>query len=42
MPEGMKGVQIGPGSTPFTRMPFSDSNWARLNTMLLRAPLVAL
>jgi len=41
MPEGMKGVQIGSGRAPFTRAPFSDSNWARLSTMLLKAPSVA-
>src|SRR5215207_7380125 len=27
---GMSGVQIGPGATLFTRMPFSASIWARL------------
>ena len=41
MPAGMKGVQIGPGSTPFTRMPFSANKPLRPITMLLSAPFVA-
>jgi len=38
--DGISGVQIGPGATPFTRMPFLISDWlsARVNATI--APLV--
>ena len=39
IPAGMNGVQIGPGMTPFTRMPFSASSCARLT---VRLPMRAL
>jgi hypothetical protein len=32
MVAGISGVQIGPGATAFTRMPFSASSWARVDT----------
>ena len=41
MVAGMSGVQIGPGATLLTRMPFSPSSWARLATKLAIAALVA-
>ena len=38
---GISGVQIGPGATLFTRMPFSPSIWARLAEKFAIAALVA-
>jgi hypothetical protein len=39
--EEISGVQIGPGATLLTRMPFSPSNCARLADRLAMAALVA-
>src|SRR5215218_7556389 len=41
MVAGINGVQMGPGATLFTRMPFSPSIWARLAHRLAIAALVA-
>src|SRR5215212_4765601 len=41
MVAGISGVQIGPGATLFTRIPFSPSSWARLAVKLAIAALVA-
>jgi hypothetical protein len=41
MVAGISGVQIGPGATLFTRMPFSPNSWARLAEKLAIAALVA-
>ena len=41
MVAGISGVQIGPGATELTRMPFSPSSWARLAEKLAIAALVA-
>ena len=38
--EGISGVQIGPGATQLTRMPFSASNWAKPPVKFWMAPLV--
>ena len=38
---GISGVQIGPGATPFTRMPFSTSFFASERVKATIAPLVA-
>jgi hypothetical protein len=38
----MSGVQIGPGATPFTRMPFSTSFFANERVKATIAPFVAL
>ena len=40
MVEGISGVQIGPGATAFTRIPFSPSICARPAVKLETAPLV--
>ncbi len=39
--EGIKGVQIGPGATALTRMPFSTSAFASERVKATMAPLVA-
>src|SRR4051812_39137696 len=41
MVAGISGVQIGPGATLFTRIPFSPSSWARLAQKLAIAAFVA-
>ena len=41
MVAGISGVQIGPGATLFTRMPFSPNSWTRLADKLAIAVLVA-
>jgi hypothetical protein len=38
---GISGVQIGPGATLFTRIPFSPNSWARLADKFAIAALVA-
>jgi hypothetical protein len=40
MVEGISGVQIGPGATAFTRMPFSPSFWASPAVKFDTAPFV--
>jgi len=37
----MRGVQIGPGATPFTRIPFSTSESASERVNATIAPFVA-
>ena len=39
---GIRGVQIGPGATALTRMPFSTSSWDSERVKATMAPLVAL
>jgi hypothetical protein len=41
MVAGIKGVQIGPGATLLTRMPFSPTIWAKLAQKFAIAALVA-
>jgi hypothetical protein len=41
MVDGISGVQIGPGATEFTRIPFSASSCASPAVKLAIAPLVA-
>src|SRR3954454_4718309 len=41
MVEGINGVQIGPGATLFTRMPFGPNSCARLAQKLATAAFVA-
>src|SRR5918997_1778858 len=41
MVAGISGVQIGPGATLFTRIPFSPSSWARLAVKFAIAAFVA-
>ena len=38
--EGMRGVQMGPGATAFTRMPLSANIWARPPVKFWMAPFV--
>ncbi len=40
--DGISGVQIGPGATPWTRMPFSASDCASDRVNDVMAPFVAL
>ena len=40
MVAGISGVQMGPGATAFTRMPFSASSWARALVKLWMPALV--
>ena len=39
--DGIDGVQIGPGATQFTRIPFPASNWAKPPVKFWMAPLLA-
>ena len=41
-PNGLSGVQIGPGATPFTRMPFSIRFFDKERVKAVIAPLVEL
>ena len=39
--DGISGVQIGPGATPLTRIPFFTTAWASERVNVTIAPFVA-